>query len=120
MHKRSFLIAAGAHFAVLSFISHIPGDALAPVGFPGLDKLAHLVAYIPLGIFLWRGLPGKEMSIAKVFLFSGMAASLGALDEFHQSFVPGRFASLWVFVADFVGSTTGAAISALLKSGSGR
>ena len=91
--------------AVLFFLSSRPS-----VGVPlpnGLDKLAHLVAYLVLGLLLARavsrlGLPPlSAIAIGWVY---------GFLDELHQSFVPGRHAEVGDWIADALGVVLGVAI----------
>ena len=70
-------------------------------------KIAHVVEYLVLSIFLMRGLRGRERgwklrwAICAVVIAAGYAS----LDEFHQSFLPNRTASAWDVLLD----TTGAA-----------
>jgi len=85
---------------------------------PGqLDKLLHLGAFAVLGgaatIGLRRALtlrPGAAAALGAL-----CSAAFGALDEWHQSFVPGRDASLGDLLADALGAAlAAAAIAALL------
>ena len=72
----------------------------------GLDKVAHFGAYAVLGLALGRAcrLGGWPWAAA---LALGLA--YGALDELHQSFVPGREADAADWLADALG--TGAGLS---------
>lgn len=79
---------------------------------PGGDKVAHLLAYAVMGgVFarpLWfdtRRTPGHVFSSAAL-----LAVLYGLSDELHQSFVPGRDASVGDAVADAVGALLGAAM----------
>ncbi|MBH16576.1 MAG: aspartate--tRNA ligase [Gemmatimonadetes bacterium] len=74
--------------------------------FPGLDKLVHVVLYAVLGVSLawsrWRTastIPGYQLVLVGVVY--------GYLDEWHQSFVPGRFPSWEDGLADVIGLTIG-------------
>jgi VanZ family protein/UDP-2,3-diacylglucosamine pyrophosphatase LpxH len=83
---------------------------------PPLDKVAHLIAFGTLAAALdvaWtltvRGVPMYRRHIA-IFLITSV---FGALDEWHQSFVPGRDASPWDWAADSVGAALGIAVASL-------
>lgn len=84
----------------------------APEAIPYLDKLLHILEYIPFGFltgrafFLTRGRdwPIKGL-IRSVILLSLM---YGLSDEFHQAFVPGRESGLDDALADTLGGVLGA------------
>ena len=70
------------------------------------DKILHFVEYFIFALLLWRALAG---SLTAEFTFRRavavfLIASLYALsDEVHQSFVPGRYASIYDWFADVAG-----------------
>jgi VanZ family protein len=73
------------------------------------DKLLHLLEYAALGALLVPGLRLAGFSPGGALLLAVALASLyGATDEFHQSFVPGRTADLFDWVADTLGAALGA------------
>ncbi len=82
---------------------------------PSNDKLAHLIAYAVLAASLARAVWFDTVwSSLKLVLFSVVLASLyGVSDEWHQSFVPGRDASLGDMVADALGAVIGALLAIL-------
>lgn len=85
-----------------------------PVGrvtlFPHADKLAHAAAFGILAGLTARAVRGAGWGAARILLAAVVAASLyGAIDEWHQSFVPGRDPDPWDWVADTVGALAGAA-----------
>lgn len=85
---------------------------------PGGDKVAHVAAYFVLGFFVARGLAlGAVWSARAVAVGgAGLATLHGLFDELHQSFVPGRDASVDDVVADAIGAILGAlAFSALAR-----
>jgi VanZ family protein len=106
------LIAAGIFGA-----SSLPRAQLPEVGFPGIDKLEHGLAYALLGAALARGWRLSRALTAGAFtrwLTAWIAAALVALayglsDELHQLLVPGRMFDLADLVADGVGGALGAA-----------
>ncbi len=97
--------------AVLFLLSELQGtDGL---GLPaGADKLAHGGLYLILGLSLAWGKTRIGSGVPAVLLLL-IGVGYGALDEWHQSFVPGRDAS----VGDWVADSAGVMIGLLLFSG---
>ena len=80
------------------------------------DKVIHVVEYAILAALLARALhvggPTGPERTRTIFLLASLASALyGVSDELHQSFVPGRHASLGDAVADAVGSLLGAGVT---------
>lgn len=100
------ILWAGAILTVTS----IPNPAV-PTGFERGDKIVHVLMYGPLGFLAlragweprapWRGV----LVLLGVLLFA-------AVDEWHQSFIPGRAADAADWVADAIGAAVGSAIAA--------
>lgn len=78
-----------------------------------IRKLAHFTEYMCVGFLsyslmvlwykpMWRG---SLVVIAQLFLSAG-------LDEFHQHFIPGRYASPWDVLIDVAGGAMGMLIMA--------
>lgn len=104
------LIWAGVIFA----LSH--RETIPTAGFNSqlVSSIGHLGAYAVLGSllfggFLFMGLPRISAAMYAI----GVATLYGLIDEFHQSFVPGRHAGPEDLVLDFVGATF--AVVLLLK-----
>ena len=84
------------------------------------DKVHHLGAYFALSVLLHLTLIFQRKS---EFLFNyapfaaiAIASVYGAFDEIHQIFVPGRFAEVLDWLADFSGAILGVVfISFLMK-----
>lgn len=72
----------------------------------GMDKVGHFGLYGVLGFLVGRALRGRLLASALAGAALGIAA-FGALDEWHQLFVPGRAASVWDWVADVAGTLVG-------------
>jgi VanZ family protein len=90
------VLIAGILFALSSLTpTQLPGPDLVL----GWDKVLHFVAYAILA------LAGRYASPRAWLVFGGVAL-FGCCDELHQSFVPGRDASLWDLVADVAGAAT--------------
>lgn len=103
--------------------SRRPGDE--PVGqtFALLHNMAHVVAYAVLAGLLWlawsRTLQAHDSSGAEARRSAGaflLATVYGAVDEWHQSWVPGRDSSL----ADLCSDAAGALFAVLLLHGIAR
>ncbi len=78
---------------------------LPDLGLWNTDKLLHLIAYFFYGIFLLIFINGNfKLSKGKTILIAIVVGLLfAASDEWHQSFVPGRTASIYDFIADAIG-----------------
>jgi len=72
---------------------------------PVWDKLLHAIAYLVFGLFCMRATHGELR--APRALPTGLAlliaVGFGALDEWHQAYVPGRDASAADWLADALG-----------------
>ena len=90
--------------AVLFLLSEWSGPG---VGLPaGADKLVHGGLFLILGLTLAWG-KGRTGSDVSGLLFLLLGVGYGALDEWHQSFVLGRDASVGDWVADSAGVMLG-------------
>jgi VanZ family protein len=71
------------------------------------DKTGHFAAYALLGALVLRAMARArmaEISWRRASVAWLVAAAYGATDEWHQSFVPGRFAAMDDWLADAAGS----------------
>lgn len=72
-----------------------------------LDKLAHVVMFFMLSLFLRRAFFFQDLSEwmrNHALILAFVATCLyGVLDEFHQRFVPGRSPDVYDAVADSIG-----------------
>lgn len=77
------------------------------------DKVVHASLFAVIAMLL--ALSRKQLTwhwlVCSVFL----AAGVGALDEIHQHFLPGRSADIRDFCADVMGAMAGAALMKLFK-----
>lgn len=88
-----------------------------PFGAP--DYIGHGVSYAVLGALLMRALAGGALPGMRTGLILPavlIAAVYGVSDEFHQSFIPGRMASVSDIVADTIGAVVGAGIVAAMSA----
>ena len=85
---------------------HISPATIVSIHF-ALRKIGHLTEYAILAALLWRGLRGTLAAPSKMALALStllMAAAFAASDEYHQSFVPSRTASVHDVMIDCIGA----------------
>jgi VanZ family protein len=102
------LLIAAAIFTA----SSLPRAQLPEVGFPGIDKLEHGLAYALLGAALARGWRWLRPAWRwRAVWFAAWLAGLayGLSDELHQLLVPGRMFDFADLTADGIGGGVGAA-----------
>ena len=112
MFKRTarylFLTLAIAWAGVIFHLSN-QSSIDTPSLFPGQDKLFHMMAFGVLG-FLFMGSMKTTTSgyrTGQVWLVVVLVVLYGLLDEFHQSFVPGRTVEIYDTLADAAGACWG-------------
>ena len=92
---------------IIFYLSHQPNDFAELPPLIGVDKLLHIIAYSSLaGTFLYALKPlvhnsNRSVTAVLIVLF---CIIYGISDEFHQSFIPGRFSSIWDVLADGLGA----------------
>ncbi len=99
------LVVMAAIFVTSSLSGTLPASPLLLVSAP-LRNFAHIPAYAPLGASLCLALPrhrGWPMAALALVLTFGY----GVLDEWHQSFVPGREVSGPDLLRDVLGGCIG-------------
>lgn len=100
--------------AVTFVVSH-QRAVVIPFGAP--DYLAHAINYgVLAALFVWAFAGGQlsKMTTALILPAAALAIAFGLSDEFHQSFIPGRDASLLDVLADAVGAVAGACAAAVI------
>lgn len=110
-NRRSLVLVVG--YVLLIFtVSSIPSLTAPGPDFIPKDKIAHLLEYSILGALLFRGI-GWSVSRSRLAVFAfivAVGASIGALDEIYQSFVPGRMMSIYDWGADAIGTALGSGL----------
>jgi VanZ family protein len=111
-HAGIWWIALGAYLALILYVSTRP-NLTPPVRFPMWDKLAHAGEYAIAG-FLIHGVlrrtgrqTGGGLGWWRVLVFAMAGIALALADEWVQSHVPGRDATLLDAAADGVGLLIG-------------
>jgi VanZ family protein len=113
-------LLTGLYCLLIFLQSALPtsGDLL-DIAIPGMDKLAHLLVYLVLGLLFARAytlsLP-RILPVSWPFFLAWLSTALyGASDEVHQAFVAVRSADPFDWLADAVGGALGAAIYLRLR-----
>jgi VanZ family protein len=109
------VLACAAMIFYLSSLTRFPEELPS---FFGFDKLLHFFEYYPLGWLICRWLVSAERPFFRkhailLTLVAGIAYGLS--DEWHQSFVPGRDASLWDALFDALGVAAAAFTYPILR-----
>lgn len=108
--KRFSIWGAVLGYCALIFFLSSQQDLTVPEVFSATDKIAHLLEYGGLGWLCARAAraewPGWT-NLAVVLVTLLFAGVYGASDEWHQLYVPGRFAELSDLLADVGGGTSG-------------
>ena len=94
---------------------HVPLETLLLIHHY-VRKCAHFTEYFILSLLLLRGIRGQNRGIklAWALLAIAIVACYASLDEFHQSFVPGRTPAVTDVIIDTSGGIAAQAIAALL------
>jgi len=93
---------------LLTSIPNPPDPATLPVW---SDKVIHVVLYGVFGALLARGTLRTTRTRLKAFAAAMFIVALvGAVDEWHQQFVPGRLADIEDWFADVSGGLAGAVL----------
>ncbi len=108
--------------AAIFWQSHSP-CVMGPSVIPFADKIMHLGAYSVLGFLCvrWLDMEVSGRKKARIIIAGFVLASVfGLSDEFHQSFIISRTASVYDFIADCAGAALGGWIWMLILSGKSR
>jgi VanZ family protein len=81
-----------------------------------IRKCSHFTEYFVFSLLILRAIRGGRHStrLAWALAAIGIVAAYAALDEFHQSFVPGRTAAVTDVLIDTTGGAAAQAIAALV------
>lgn len=103
---------------LIFFISTRP--YLHPPGpdFKFKDKLAHTSEYLILGVLLYTGVGGviRRPRFTLFWILFAIGATLAAMDEVVQTFIPGRFPSYYDWLADVAGLALGVLTAMFITS----
>ncbi|NJD62242.1 MAG: hypothetical protein FIA93_05925 [Deltaproteobacteria bacterium] len=114
--RRIYLVSLVLWAGFTLFLTSLPNPGIE-LPFSYADKVAHLGFYGVMGFLcaMWRRESGSTLRSAAA---AGLifAAVMGALDEIHQQWIPGRSMEFLDWVADAAGGGFGALCSAILPS----
>jgi VanZ family protein len=94
----SVYISAAVIFVIVLFWAGSKPIAVGLFAFP-FNYIAHILAYSLLSLLFWFG--GKEKWPLFIII---LASTIGALDEIHQLYLPGRHPAFLDFAIDSVSS----------------
>jgi len=119
--RAACLVGALLWAALLYYLSDQP-MAVDIHAFEYQDKVLHVFAYFVLGMLIMAALRAGSHGyrVSQLLLVTLLAVLYGLLDEYHQSFVPGRDPALGDVVADVAGGLLGALFVYLLARRSTR
>ncbi len=112
MTRRRLYLAMLVGWVLFTLVlTSIPNPQFGPT-FRWSDKVAHFGCYGAAGFLfvLWRRESGKAAATAVMWAVF-FAAFLGAVDEVHQQWIPGRSMEFFDWVADFLGGTAGSLVA---------
>jgi len=96
-----------AVMATIFYLSHQPGDNLDVVDIAHIDKVVHFLLYAVLAVTTLYALSAKfrrRFPVKAAIAVIAICACYGLADEYHQSFIAGRFPSTMDLVADMAGA----------------
>jgi VanZ family protein len=96
--------------ATIFLLTSIPSPQLSAPR--GSDKVAHALVYGILGALTARSLLAAPRRRSAWIAAALGLITYGALDEFHQRFIPGRFADVGDWAADSAGAVAGLTLMA--------
>jgi len=91
----------------------LPGDAV-PVQTGNIDKVLHFSIYLVFSFLLTRSILDTATRWRAISIALVVAIAFGAVDEWHQQFIPGRSAEFADWRADSVGALVGAIVCAAI------
>ena len=107
---------------LITFLSHVPQKNIPTSissGPDNIDLLFHFVEYSILGFLLFSSIKSDESLTFPPFYGSFLIGiSFAILDEFHQSFVPGRNMSSIDMISDSIGILFGTIVSSRIFNSS--
>ena len=108
-------VPAAVWASLIFALSHRSKLPEPPISFEGLDKVVHAVFFAILtGLMLWADKPSLSQANTiktwRPWLWATLAMFYGVVDEWHQSFVPGRSPDVFDVIADAVGALVATAV----------
>ena len=92
---------------IIFFLSHQSGDAIDLPDLPDIDKILHALVYGTLAGSVLYTVEDKALQktpVRVLCLTVFFCVLYGVSDEYHQSFIQGRYPSGWDLLADGTGA----------------
>ncbi len=109
-----------AYCGLIFFLSHLSKfPRPLELHFFSADKLLHVGGYALLSLsFAWALTTTSRRLCIRTVVFATCLFTIGfgALDEVHQSFIPGRHATIYDVLADALGAGVGIGLWMLVRS----
>ena len=122
LHVRVFRILAILVAVGILVLSLLPKPPEIPVGFHFADKIAHFLAYLVLGFFVFASVSGAKRigsALMTVLIVAALCALFGGVIEILQMFTRRRPEFLDLS-ADLIGAVCGALVGLGLRGRLGR
>ena len=105
---KPYTVLTIGYMLLITLLSHVPQEDLPKSDLDGIDYPFHFAEYSILGFLLFRSITSYELLTFHPFYGSLLIGiSFAILDEFHQSFVPGRHMSSTDVLFDSLGIVFG-------------
>ena len=108
---KPYTVITIGYMLLITLLSHVPQEDLPKSDLDSIDSIDyifHLAEYSILGFLLFRSITSDELLTFHPFYGSLLIGiSFAILDEFHQSFVPGRHMSSTDVLFDSLGIVFG-------------
>ena len=98
---------------VIVFATSVPAP-FVPRRLAAIDKVIHFAMYAVFAALVTRYVLNGRQRLRLALLSIAGVAVFGALDEWHQRFIPGRSTEFGDWVADSTGGVAGALVVSLL------
>ena len=111
------MLIPALYMMFIFILSSIPGQAFEPILISSIiTNLLHIPLFGLLA-FLWmKAFDNKKVALNKAIIYTVIITIVyAAFDEFHQSFVPGRDASIGDLFLDTLGCIVGIYIYSIIK-----
>ena len=102
------ILFGGCSISILA-VSSIPGESFPDIELYTLDKVFHFIEYSILGFFSVKCVRKPTWSWIPLILIYGIL--FAGLDEYWQSFIPGRLSSQFDMLADISGIVFGSVLT---------
>ena len=101
---KPYTVLTIGYMLLITLLSHVPQEDLPKSDLDSIDYPFHFAEYSILGFLLFRSITSDELLTFHPFYGSLLIGiSFAILDEFHQSFVPGRHMSSIDMIFDSLG-----------------